>query len=52
MFGQPSIFRGETRTQDKITILPNSLGLSLFEPSTEVIRKGKAARSCGRRKTR
>jgi IS5 family transposase len=30
------IFRGETRTQDKI--------LSLFEPSTEVIRKGKAAK--------
>jgi transposase, IS5 family len=30
------IFRGETRTQGKI--------LSLFEPSTEVIRKGKAAK--------
>ena len=30
------MFRGETRTQDKI--------LSLFEPSTEVIRKGKAAK--------
>jgi IS5 family transposase len=30
------IFRGETRTEGKI--------LSLFEPSTEVIRKGKAAK--------
>lgn len=30
------IFRGETRTQGKL--------LSLFEPSTEVIRKGKAAK--------
>ena len=32
------IFRGETRTQDGI--------LSLLEPSTEVIRKGRRCRAC------
>jgi IS5 family transposase len=36
MVAMARIFRGETRTEGKI--------LSLFEPSTEVIRKGKAAK--------
>jgi IS5 family transposase len=38
------IFHGNTRTEGKI--------LSVFEPSTEIVRKGKASKSCRRRKTK
>ncbi|MCP3475966.1 hypothetical protein NLM33_37660 [Bradyrhizobium sp. CCGUVB1N3] len=39
-FGDARIFRGDTRSEGKI--------LSLFEPSTEIIRKGKAGKpNCG-----